>query len=184
MVHSAAGGAWQTVADISTTFGVLIALAGVILTFVFTLRSQRLTREGQELEREQAESAAARSEAAAGLTEEYTRRVVEALETMARREGPADGGPLQQGARWSLTHHGGSTYLLRNDGGATARDVHVTAHETLTFIPPDPQTIEPGEAVTFMASQNLGTRDSTIRVRWIEDGAADAKEWKYPLPAS
>jgi hypothetical protein len=185
MMHSAGHVDWQAIGNISTAAGVVIALAGVTLTFVFTLRSQRLTREGQALEREQAETAAARSEAAAGLTEEYTRRVVEALETMARREGPAgDWPPPRRGARWSLTHHGGSTYLLSNDGDTAAQDVHVMAHETLTFVPPDPQAIEPGEAVTFMASQNLGTRDSTIRVRWTEEGAEDVKEWKYPLPPS
>lgn len=68
---------WQAI-------GTIVALAGVIVTFVLTLRSEQLTRSGLDQDRELAERSASRSEAAARLTEEYTRRVVDALESRAR----------------------------------------------------------------------------------------------------
>jgi hypothetical protein len=179
-----AGSDWQTFANISTTFGVFVAVSGVIVTLILTLRSEKLTRAGQMLEREQAEATAARSEAAAALTEEYTRRVVEALETMAQKDlGVTDALPSRtRSVRWSMTHHAGGTYLLTNVGGTAAKDVQVTAHETMFLRPPDLQTVGPDEALTFMAVRTLGTSDSTITVRWLEDGTGEPSIWKYPLP--
>jgi hypothetical protein len=136
------------------------------------------------LEREQAEATAARSEAAAALTEEYTRRVVEARETMAQRgPGVPDAlPPRTPSVSWSLTHHAGDTYLLTNVGEAAAKDVQVTAHETMILRPPTLQAVGPGEALTFVAARSMATSDSTITVRWIEDGTGETRIWKYPLP--
>lgn len=173
--------AWQTAAEVSTTLGTVVALIGVVVTLVMTLRSERLTREGQRLERQQAESSAARTEAAAALTEEYTRRVVLALEQMAAGS-PATGLASAVRAAWSLVHYGGDIYKLENIGNQRAEDVTVSADETLRLVNlPPPQAIDPGEAITFMASVTLGTRDTTITVTWTEpDGETDV--WKYPLP--
>ncbi|WP_338752145.1 hypothetical protein [Janibacter alittae] len=127
----------STAADIGTTVGTVVALLGVLWTVGHSLRSERLTRAGQELERDQAEATAMRSEAAARLTEEYTRRVVEALETMAS-QGPA--GIATEGVRrltWSLTNQSGDTYLLSNTSGLAAEEVTVSAHESMIFRPPE-----------------------------------------------
>ena len=179
--------AWATTADVATTFGTVIALLGVIVTFVFTLRSERWTRRGQELERIQTQAAAERSEAAAALTEEYTRRVVEALETMASNgpgsvvlEGSA-GGRLP-GVRWTLEHHDGYVYLLTNVGGQGAEEVTVAGHESLVLRAPDPQDVAPGEAITFFAMRTLATSDSTITVAWREPSNGERRQWRYPLP--
>jgi hypothetical protein len=101
---------WQTVSNISTVGGVFVALVSVAVTFVLALRSQKLTRIGQDLELQQAEATAARSEAAARLTEDYTQRVVEALETMSQKgTAPASVALMRRGVKWSLIHHVGST---------------------------------------------------------------------------
>jgi hypothetical protein len=74
---------WQAI-------GTIVALGALLVALWFSLRSLRLTREGQQLtrggqqqDRQIAEATAERSEAAARLTEEYTRRVVDALEALA-----------------------------------------------------------------------------------------------------
>lgn len=160
---------WQAV-------GVIVALLAVVVGTAVTWR-------GQQLDRKNAEATAARSEAAAALTEEYTRRVVTALEAMA-----AGGGlgvaPRRQVA-WSLTHHGGDTYLLRNDGEATAHQVTIGADPSLHLVNvPGPGPIGPGEAVTFMAAVSMGTRDRTITVAWSDDQDEEPDNiWRYPLPA-
>lgn len=174
---------WSTIANVSTAVGVIVALAAVVSSLILTLRSERLTRSGQELQRAQADAAAARSEAAAALTEEYTRRLVAALEAMA--ESGMGTGPhrMPLGVVWSLRHHGGDTYLLQNEGNIRAEQIEVSSHESLPLIWPQPvrEALGPGEALTFMAALTLGTRDSTITVSWSEDGSPE-KTWRYPLP--
>jgi hypothetical protein len=173
---------WSTTADIATTVGTFVALVGVAGSLALTLRSEALTRRGQELEREQAGSAAARSEAAAALTEEYTRRVVEALEAMATGSAAPVGVRSSLGVRWTMRNHGGDTYIVENIGDATAEGVTLTADESMIFNPPEVVDVAPGEAVTFMAALSLATRDSTITVEWSERGSDDMRTWKYPLP--
>lgn len=183
-MYHVAGLGWETAADFSTAVGTAVALVGVVVGMVFTRRSEKLTREGQDLERRHAEATAARSEAAAALTEEYTLRVVEALETMAGAAGtPATTGELtRRGVRWNLAHHSGDTFILTNIGNETARSVRVSAHETMIMRPPDEQDLEPGEAQTFLAAMSLATKDSTIRVEWVEGDDGERQTWKYPLP--
>lgn len=173
---------WQVVGDISTAIGVLVALAGVIVTLILTLRSEKLTRDGQRLEREQAEAGAARSEAAARLTEEYTRRVVEALETMAAGEAAPEVRATVGRVRWSLDQFRGDTFILTNVGQTLARDVRISAHESLHLINVERKDLAPDEAMTFMAAVSFGTRDTTITVRWIEGDTGEERTWRYPLP--
>ena len=175
---------WQTVAAVSTAVGTAVALVGVLVTLIMTLRSEKLTRAGQALEREQAEATAARTEAAAALTEEYTRRVVDALETMASRPKAASAPPGPATVSWSLTHHAGDTNQLQNVGGLRADDVTISTDPTLHLVqaPDVPTQLQPGEAVTFMAAASLGTRDRTITVSWADAGESDRRSWRYPLP--
>jgi hypothetical protein len=49
---------WQTIADVATAVGVVVAIA-------FGIRSDKLTRDGHQAEKEIAENAASRSEHAA-----------------------------------------------------------------------------------------------------------------------
>jgi hypothetical protein len=85
---------------------------------------------------------------------------------------------------WSLAHDGGDTYRLTNTGDAQAVGVAVSAHESLSLIEryggPD---FGPGEALTFMAATDMGTKDTTITVTWHEPSDRDPdKQWRYPLP--
>ncbi|WP_411734427.1 hypothetical protein [Paeniglutamicibacter sp.] len=57
---------WGLAADMATTLGVIVALAGVIVTVVFGVRAER--------------TSATRSERAAALSDENARRAVAALE--------------------------------------------------------------------------------------------------------
>lgn len=175
---------WEVISDASTAIGVFVALAGVVVTLVLTLRSEALTRKGQQLEREQAEASAARSEAAARLTEDYTRRVVEALETMATHVPSTAGQPLNNAhrVRWSLEHHRGDSYILTNLGEMTARDVQLSGHESLILRPPPSQDVGPDGALTFIAARSMATRDSTITVQWADADTGEERTWKYPLP--
>lgn len=163
---------WQAV-------GTIVAMLGVIVTLVLTLRGQRLTRHLTEKAQvhadEMAERSASRSEAAARVSEGYTARVVEALEAMAT------GSASPRHVRWSITHSVGDTYVLANSGEATATNVDVTGHESLfglNVVPPDQdRALGPGEALSFMAAASLATTDMTITVRWDDpDGAR--KTWR------
>lgn len=174
--------------------GTLVALLGVIATLVLNLRSEKLTRAGQDLtlkgqrqDREISENSALRSEAAARLTEDYTRRVVDALERIAREGLGSASSPEQLRVAWSLDHHSGDMYRLTNTGNATAQHVDVSAHESMGGLMalqggPD---LAPGEAMTFMAAPSMATSDSTITVTWLQPDASPEPlgRWRYPLPA-
>jgi hypothetical protein len=176
---------WETIASIATAVGVLLALVGLVVTLWLTLRSEKLTRRGLHQELELAESSAARSEAAAALTEEYTRRVVLALERLAEQPSiSVAGAPPALPARveWTLGHRQGDSYLLENSGEKAALAVRVSAHETMIFREPEEQDVLPHHALTFIAARSMATKDSTITVTWREEGQADEQTWRYPLP--
>ena len=175
---------WQAV-------GTIVAIAAVAVTLYFNLLSQRQTRAGQKLieqgqqqDLEVAEATAQRSEAAARLTEGYTQRVVDALEAIARSG--IGGGPARlPKVAWSMDHETGNYYRLTNTGDAKAWNVTLTSDETLRLLNvtggPD---LGEGEALTFMASVHMGTRDRTISVTWNSDGqGTPGGTWRYPLPA-
>lgn len=183
---------WGTSADIATTVGAAVAILAVLVTLIMTLRSERLTREGQQLQRREFEATARRTEAAAALTEEYTRRVVDALETIARHGPPtvnvgASEASRPSVVRWSLTHLSGSRYVLENVGDKRAYGVELSTHPTLEILDePEAQDMEPGEAISFLAAPSMGTEDLTVTVRWREanDLTSDGEQrsWRYPLP--
>jgi len=168
---------WQTIANVSTAVGVVGAIA-------FGIRSDSLTRKGQKNEQTQAVNSAERSESAARLTEEYTRRVVDALETMATNTRNAGTSHAAPRVRWALANQAGSRYVLTNTGDATAHAVEVEAHESLRLIDlPLAQDLGPSEALEFVAARSLATSDSTITVKWI-DNEGQQQVWRYPLPPS
>jgi hypothetical protein len=165
---------WQAI-------GTIIALLGVVASFGVAVR-------GQRQERELAERSASRSEAAARLTEEYTGRVVDALEAMVsqpRTSGKSNHPPR---ARWALVHQRGDTYRLTNVGNADAWDVLIDMHESMRDDPDNlaHERIRPDEAITFMAAPVMATPDYTVTVGWdFEQGKPSTREeWRYPLPVS
>lgn len=154
--------------------GTIIALLGVMVTFLFNV--QRLRQE-----RRMAQASAERSEAAARLIESYSRRVVEALETIA------EGGAVLHSAaaaeaRWRLEAERGGVYRLTNEGPAAAEDVTLVADPSLPIDAPPARRLEPGEALTFGASPSPLTRDMTVEVFWSRPGDARRRTWRYPLP--
>jgi hypothetical protein len=164
-----------------TAIGVMVTGLGVIVTGVGVIVSGIFTRRGLNQDRAIAENTAARSEAAARLTEEYTTRIVDALEKIAS-EGLGAGG-ARRGVRWELAHHDGDRYRLTNVGDSAAHDVKVETDESLptTNFEGGPD-VGPGEALSFMAITTFGTRDSTVTVRWREEGKDEDLVWRYPLP--
>lgn len=134
------------------------------------------------MERRQADAAASRAESAAALTEEYTRRVVEALERIAAAP-TATGSAVAPAprVRWKLAHHAGDTYVVENVADLTAENVRVTAHDSMMFDAPEPQDLGPGEAVTFLAVRTMGTSDSTITVTGSSRSGTE-EVWRYPPP--
>lgn len=109
-------------------------------------------------------------------SEEYSLRVVEALERIARgNEAALLGGPFKPPApprrvRWTLNHFRGDSCQLTNAGDATAHDVTVTADQSLPLMSvPPPADVRPDEAWTFLAAPSFGTNDSTITVGWTDD---------------
>ena len=83
-----------------------------------------------------------------------------------------------------MDHQAGNTYRLTNIGDAKALNVHFASDETLQLLNvqggPD---LDAGEAMTFIASVTLGTRDRTITVNWNGDKPGNPRRtWRYPLP--
>lgn len=169
----------------ATTIGTLIALFGLAWSIWRAKKADQLVLKGQEIERQASENSAARAEAAAALSEQYTRRVVDALEQIANEGLGAAAQSL--GVRWTMVHDRADTYRLENVGDLTAENVNLGKHESLPFFSAEEDaTLKPGEAMTFTATRVLGTSDSTIVVTWRQQGdARDAQpyEWRYPLPA-
>lgn len=165
-----------------TAIGVIATGLGVIVTAIGVMHSGRQTRKGLAQEERLAENAAKRSEAAARLTEDYTRRVVDALEKIASQGFVSVASPAR--VRWELVHHGGDRYRLTNVGDLPALSVEVETHETLPLhnVQGGPD-LGPREAITFMALTTMGTADSTVTVRWHEDEKDEGQVWRYPLPA-
>ncbi|GHD06255.1 hypothetical protein [Zhihengliuella salsuginis] len=167
---------WETIADIATTVGTFVALAGVITSVIINIRSER--------------AAAMRAEAAARLADANSRRAVEALERIADRIPGGTNGlsvaaePPVPRAAWAMRHQEGDLYVLENVGDATAHQTSIASAPgaNLRFEPPAVTDVEPGGSVTFRAAQRLTTSDSTLTVSWQENG--EARQWKYPLPPS
>jgi len=174
---------WQEVSSQATVAGVLVALVVGIATTIVMIRQEKVTRDGQQLQSDLAKASAERSESAARLTEEYTRRVVEALEAMATNGIGQPGASSEPRVRWSLEHHENDAYQLTNLGNEVAESVRVGAHKSMIMQAPEPTTLAPGEGLTFLAVPTLATSDSTITVRWFGgDSGREEQTWKYPLP--
>ena len=188
------GWSWEATATIIQAVATIVALGGVAVTFFFSYRAERRERvraqaeaaRGRE-EAERADAAAGRSERAAALSIDTMGRIAEAIEALADRElgAPSLVAPPSR-VKWSLTHFGGDTYMLRNVGDAVAYRVRVTADESLMMpeeLPPV-SDLRPGDNVTFMTAITFDTRDTTISVEWSasEDDDGERDVWRYPLP--
>ncbi|MEV4493166.1 hypothetical protein AB0K04_23990 [Micromonospora coxensis] len=174
---------WQEVSDQATVLGVFVALIVGLATTVVMIRQEKVTRRGQQLQSEYSTAAAERAESAARLTEEYTRRVVEALETMAARPAGAEVVIAAPRVRWSLEHHDGDKYLLKNIGEAAAYSVRISADESLHLMKPsDGLNVDAGDALGFIAVPSMATRDLTITVEWFDLSSGQKRTWMYPLP--
>lgn len=164
-----AGLDWAAIAQI-------LATVVLILTLIFTER--RANRDAK------------RADAAAERAENAARGTIDALDKIARNIDAIEISVSAPGVRprqveWQMTHHAGDTYLLKNVGGKTAESVTLSSHPTLRIHQNNIQggpDLGPGEALTFMASRTMGTRDSTITVHWINPGNGEEREWRYPLP--
>jgi len=164
--------------------GTLVALVAVAVTLWGSRQDQAIARAAMQQDQRNAEAQALRTEAAAGLTEEYTRRVVDALERVAS-QGLGGGPAVRPKVAWSLVHGGGDLYRLTNEGDLTAEAVMVNTHKTLQVFGfegagPD---VRPGEAMTFYAAPDMGTEDMTVTVAWTDSESAEpVQTWRYPLP--
>lgn len=172
----------ETAVGVAIVVGAAATAGGVIVTSILNIRSNKLTRRGLEQEQEIAQASAGRAEAAAALNEEYTRRMVDALESIAA--GGIGGAPPAAKVQWELVHDAGDTYRLTNVGDLDALGIELESHETLPLrnIEGGPD-LAPGEAMTFMGLRMLGTTDSTITVTWREEPEGEEQMWRYPLPA-
>lgn len=163
----------------------VVALAGVIVTFVLTSRGQKHDRERAERAEEAAAASAERSENAAALTIDSLTRIAAAVEEVAAKPaGILPGAPAPK-VRWELRRHAGDTYMLTNTGTATAYNVRINAHPSLMAPQelPAEQELAENEALTFMAARTFGTSDSTITVTWSNKPHGEEREtWRYPLP--
>jgi hypothetical protein len=84
---------------------------------------------------------------------------------------------------WALTHLDGSTYLVKNVGSATAWGVKVR-HEGLvdSYSDPTADRLTSGEAIEFMATVHMQTRDNTVYVDWRAEPGGEPETWRHPLP--
>lgn len=161
---------WGTAADIATTFGVFVALGGVIVSAIVGWRSER--------------ASANRSEAAARLSDENSRLAIAALEKIAARQPGHEPQQVATKVAWAMTHYKGDTYQLQNIGNKTAYEVEVdpARDANMIFRKPDVADLNPAEALTFLAARSMATSDITITVTWIERGDSTPHKWRYPLP--
>lgn len=183
---------WEATATIIQAVATVVALAGVGVTFYYSLRAERReharTQVEAQLAREDAErseASAERAERAAALSIDTMGRIAEAVEALGERGIAATVVPVAEPkrVRWSLGHHQNDAYILTNIGTSPAFDVRVTADPTmLTRRLPSAATIQPGEGVTFVATATMGTRDRTITVEWSSAEGDVTESWRYPLP--
>lgn len=94
-------------------------------------------------------------------------------------------GSADRSVKWRLAHRVGDTYIAENIGEGTAFNARLSAHADLRITHQDqePQTVPPGEALSFMAATFMGLQDDRVQVTWHEEGTEEDKTWKYPLPA-
>lgn len=90
----------------------------------------------------------------------------------------------ERSVRWRLSHNSGDTYVAENVGEGVALEAQISAYKDLTILErsEEPETVGPGEGLSFMAVTGYGAEDDRVQVTWHEDGSDDVRTWKYPLP--
>lgn len=190
------GWTWEATATIIQAVATVVALAGVAVTFYYSLRAERRehARTQAEAQRareeaERSEASAERAERAAALSIDVMSRIADAVEELSQKEfaatvlSPAE----PKRVRWSLKRFDRDTYILTNDGNVTAHNVTITVDETLHTVGtlPQRQDMRPDDSITFMALVTMATRDTTVTVKWSasESEGAAVDTWRYPLPS-
>jgi hypothetical protein len=169
---------WKFVGELDWA-AIAQVVATIVLVVALVTTERRASRDATR-----ADAAAERAENAARGTIDALGQIARSIDAIEVSGSPAEARP--RGVEWQMTHHMGDTYLLKNVGGRTAESVTVSSHPSLRIVDGTVQggpNLGPGEALTFMASRTMGTRDSTITVHWINPGNGEEREWKYPLPA-
>lgn len=89
-----------------------------------------------------------------------------------------------RGARWAIDPNGGDTYLVTNIGDARAYDVRISAFKDLSILQgPEPQDVDPDEALEIMALQYGAVEDNRVLVNWRDEAdSVEERSWKHPLP--
>lgn len=177
---------WDRLAALST----IVAFLGIFVALYYSWKTLRQ-------ERQTATASARRAEAATRVSEGYTERIVEALESIARAglinaESPRAGNWADVAAAiarppkvsWRLQRAGGDSYQLTNVGDRRAYQVEITSDPTLELVNvPAPRDVGEGEALVFLAAPDFGTNDMTVTVTWTDETGDKPLQWRYPLPA-
>lgn len=175
----------------------VVTLVGIVASIWIARNGQKSDLQTAKGEADRAEradfasqAASERAEAASRLSIDTMTRIADALDKLAANGinlGDLDvslGSQSPTKVIWALTHFQGDKYLLENKGDMSAFDVLLSADETLLQPGEWPRADEtkPGDVIQFMAARTMGTRDSTITVRWRNDPEGDEQTWRYPLP--
>lgn len=96
---------------------------------------------------------------------------------------PPGGGPPEPVVHWTVDRLQGRRHMLKNLGRATAYDVELSGDNAIRFDGPiDPQTIQMGEAIEFLAIGSMQTGTPELVVSWRGTPDGQRREWRRPLP--
>ncbi|PZF61108.1 hypothetical protein DEI92_05770 [Curtobacterium sp. MCBD17_034] len=187
--------------------GTVVALLGVVVSWVYTARQQQRdartaerARRAAEQDRHAAAASAERAERTSALSIDTLERIAGALERLARPSGgppstpaPSDAGrearaasvPPAPSVSWRIASAPDGGAVLRNTGTASAFDVRLTADPTMPVVVSEPPAdLAAGESVAFRAVPDAATRDRTLTVTWRATPDGPTSRWRYPfLPA-
>lgn len=171
--------------EIAVGLAQIVAAVVAVVALVVTSRLRKSDADRSERALGSAERAAERAEATSSLSIDELGRIAESIESLQWISVNGDLAPHLSGVAWALAYQMGDTYLLQNDGGRAANDIEISGHPSLVgpdITQGDPSRVAPREAVSFIAARSLATSDSTITVKWREDGTSGRQSWRYPLP--
>lgn len=189
----------------------IVALLGVVVSWVYTARQQRrdarsaaASRRAAAEDRAAAAASAERAERASALSIDTLERIAAALERMApiAPHGSAQAGHPRADVSahsetvpgiaaavptvaWRLVAGTGGHGTLHNEGPGAALDVRVSTDPTMPLLLGDaPAHVPAGGSLAFRVAPDARTRDRTVTVSWRSAPDAPVSRWRYPfLPA-